>query len=53
MIGALSLVSLFLGVALACSAERYPAHVAVLERGAGSLMIASLALFGSSLPFIP
>jgi hypothetical protein len=34
-------------------AERYPGHVAMLERGAGALMVTGLALLGSSLPFIP
>ena len=53
MIGIFSLVSLSAGVVLACTAERHPAYLAVLERGAGSLMVAGLALLGSSLPFFP
>ena len=53
MIVVFSLASLLSGVALACVAERHPAHVALLERGAGTLMITGLALLGSSLPFLP
>jgi hypothetical protein len=53
MIGILSLISLSVGVVLACAAERHPAHMAMLERGAGTLMVAGLALLGSSLPFFP
>ena len=48
-----SLAGLLSGTTLATLAERYPAHVAMLERGAGVLMIAGLALLGSSLPFVP
>jgi hypothetical protein len=53
MIGIFSFASLVLGSALAYVAERYPAHTAVLERGAGTLMVAGLALLGSSLPYFP
>jgi hypothetical protein len=48
-----SLASLISGSALAAVAERHPAYVAMLERGAGALMIAGFALLGSSLPFVP
>ena len=53
MIVAISLVSLLSGAALTGMADRYPAYVAVVERGAGGLMILGLALLGSSLPFVP
>jgi len=53
MVAVLSLLSVAIGVALACVAERYPAHVAMLERGGGTLMIVGLALAGSALPHIP
>ena len=53
MIGILSLVSLTVGVVLAGTADRHPAHMVMLERGAGTLMVAGLALLGSSLPFFP
>ncbi len=53
MIGILSLVSLSAGVVLAGTADRHPAHMAMIERGAGTLMVAGLALLGSSLSFFP
>ena len=53
MVVVVSLASLISGSALAAAAERHPAYVAMLERGAGALMIAGLALLGSSLPFVP
>ena len=53
MIVVISLASLLSGVALSYVANRHPAHVVVLERGAGTLMIAGLALLGSSLPYFP
>jgi hypothetical protein len=49
----ISLATVMSGSALVAVAERHPGHVAMLERGAGSLMVAGLALLGSSLPFIP
>jgi hypothetical protein len=51
MIAAVSLLSLFLGTALACAAERVPSRVVVLENSGGALLIAGLALIGSGLPF--
>jgi hypothetical protein len=53
MIAAAGLLSLAFGIALACMAERYPLHVEMLESGGGTLMLAGLALVGSSLPFVP
>ena len=53
MVALVSIISLALGIALACMAERYPAHIAMLERGGGTLMLAGLALAGSALPFVP
>ena len=53
MAAIVSLATLMFGSALAAVAERHPAHAAVLERGAGALMVAGLVLLGSSLPFIP
>ena len=53
MAAIVSLATLMFGSALAAVAERHPAYVAMLERGAGALMVAGLVLLGSSLPFIP
>ncbi len=53
MAAIVSLATLMFGSALAAVAERHPAYAAMLERGAGALMVAGLVLLGSSLPFIP
>jgi hypothetical protein len=51
MIAAASLLSLVLGTALACAAERVPTQLRVLESSGGALLIVGLALIGSALPF--
>jgi hypothetical protein len=53
MVVVVSLASLLSGVTLASMAGRYPASIETVERSAGVLMIAGLALLGSSLPFVP
>lgn len=53
MTALISLASVVSGGVVAACAERYPGHVVVLERGAGVLMIAGLALLGASLPLVP
>ena len=54
MILIVSLASLVSGAAVATiAAARDPAHAAMLERGAGALMVAGLTLLGSLLPFVP
>ena len=50
MVGAISLMSVALGAALAYCADRFPAHVEAVETGAGALLIFGLALLGSALP---
>ena len=50
LIALISLTSVVTGVALATIAERYPAHVALLEKGAGVLLIGGFALLGAGLP---
>lgn len=50
MVGASSLLSVVMGVALACVAERYPTHIVMIETSAGALLIGGLALLGSVLP---
>jgi hypothetical protein len=52
MIGALSLLSVIGGAAVAYYADRFPAHVEALETSAGALLIGGLALLGSALPAI-
>ena len=53
MAAAVSLISLLLGSALACAAERVPSRIVLLENAGGVLLIAGLALIGSGLPFVP
>ena len=52
MVGALSLISVVTGAAIAYVAERFPAHAETLETSAGGLLIGGLALLGSALPAI-
>jgi hypothetical protein len=49
MICILSLMSVVLGASAAYAADRFPAHVAVLETGAGVLLLTGFALLGSAL----
>jgi|SoiMethySBSTD1v2_1073268.scaffolds.fasta_scaffold468147_2 hypothetical protein len=49
MICAMSLVSVVLGASVAYAADRFPAHVEVLETGAGVLLLSGFALAGSAL----
>lgn len=44
------LLSLCTGVGAACAAPYVPAHVALLERCGGYLIIAGFALLGGALP---
>ncbi len=53
MIAIAALTSLLVGTALACAADRMPAHVEIFERSGGALLLAGLALIGSGLPFVP
>ena len=52
MAGAIGLLSIMVGAVVACASERFPAHVAVLETGAGFLLISGFALTGFALPAI-
>jgi hypothetical protein len=52
MIVALGLLTVFIGAAVACMAERFPAHVEALETGAGALLVGGLALTGYALPVL-
>jgi hypothetical protein len=50
LIALTSLTSLVLGATIATVAERYPSHVALLEKCAGVLLIGGFAILGSGLP---
>ena len=52
MIGILSLLSVMSGTTIAYLANRFPAHLELLETGAGALLLGGLALASSSLPVI-
>jgi len=50
LIALTSLTSVVLGATIATVAERYPSHVALLEKCAGVLLIGGFAILGSGLP---
>lgn len=52
MIGALSVISVLVGVAFACMAGRHRRHQQVMETFGGVLLIAGFALLGYSLESI-
>jgi hypothetical protein len=52
VIGILSLLSVMSGTAIAYLADRFPAHIELLETGAGALLLGGLALASSGLPVI-
>ena len=52
VIGILSLLSVMSGTAIAYLAKRFPAHIELLETGAGALLLGRLALASSGLPVI-
>ena len=52
MVGILGLLTIMTGAAVAYLAERFPAHIEVLETGAGALLIGGLALASCGLPVI-
>ena len=49
MVVFLSLMSLILGVGVACAADYAPSHVAAFESWGGGLLVAGLALLGVAL----
>jgi len=51
MVAAASVISLLLGTALACTAERVPSHIALMEGSGGALLLAGFAMIGACLPF--
>ena len=53
MIGAISVVSVVAGAAIAYGAKWFPSRAELLEVGAGALLIFGLALLGSALPQYP
>ena len=52
MIGILSLLSVMSGTTIAYLAKRFPAHIEILETGAGALLLGGLALASCGLPVI-
>jgi len=52
VVAAVSVISVMLGATVAYVADRFPAHVEMLETSAGVLLIGGLALLGSGLPVI-
>ena len=52
VIGILSLLSVMSGTTIAYLANRFPAHLELLETGAGALLLGGLALASCGLPVI-
>ncbi len=52
MIAVVGLFSVVVGGGVACASERFPAHVAALETGAGILLIWGFALTSLALPAV-
>ena len=52
MLAAISVISVVLGANVAYFAQRFPAHVELLEASAGVLLIGGLAFLGSGLPVV-
>jgi len=52
MAAAVGLFSVVVGAVVAYASERFPAYVAMLETGAGFLLLSGLALSGYALPAI-
>ena len=52
VIGILGLLSVMSGTAIAYLAKRFPAHVELLETGAGALLLGGLAFASCGLPVI-
>ncbi len=52
MIGILGLLSVMSGTTIAYLAKHFPAHIELLETGAGALLLGGLALASSGLPII-
>jgi hypothetical protein len=50
MLGATIVMSMLAGIGTSCAAPYASAHVAVLERCGGVLMVGALALLGAALP---
>jgi hypothetical protein len=52
VIGILSLLSIVSGTAIAYLAKRFPAHIELLETGAGALLLGGIGLASCGLPVI-
>ncbi len=52
MVGILGMLSVVTGAVIAYLAKRFPAHIEVLETGAGALLLGGLALASCGLPVL-
>ena len=52
MIGILGVLSVMSGTTIAYLAKRFPAHIELLETGAGAMLLGGLALASCGLPVI-
>lgn len=50
MLSATIVMSMLAGIGTSCAAPYAPAHVVVLERCGGVLMVGALAMLGAALP---
>jgi len=53
MLAVVGILSVFIGTVLACMSGRFPAHVRLIEIGAGVLLMCGLALASCALPVMP
>jgi hypothetical protein len=52
VVGILGMLSVVTGAVVAYLAKRFPAHIEVLETGAGALLLGGLALASCGLPVL-
>ena len=52
MLAVVGILSVLSGAVLACTSGRFPAHVRMIEIGAGLLLMCGLALASCALPVI-
>jgi hypothetical protein len=52
MLAVVGILSVLSGAALACTSRRFPAHVRLIEIGAGILLMCGIAMASCALPVI-